>query len=181
MCMPHLRQHVHDLVDATRRLGQADKRRFEHPREPPTHGTALGRNDEADGIYTALLRDHGDDTGLLSDIANLAIEEGDLPSADAKLDILQYTIEYLSDSGYVYIGMDHFALPTDSLYKAMKEHKLHRNFMGYTVMPASDQIGIGMTSIGDVGGAYAANQRNLARPPTASDRIAITPSLAPSG
>jgi len=66
-------------------------------------------------------------------------------------------------AGYRFIGFDHFARPDDELSRALEGGRLHRNFMGYTVMPASDQVGVGVTSIGDVGGAYVANRRNLAR------------------
>ncbi len=70
--------------------------------------------------------------------------------------------EFLS-AGYRFIGFDHFARPDDALSRALDTGGIHRNFMGYTVMPAADQVGVGVTSIGDVGGAYAANQKNLAR------------------
>ena len=70
--------------------------------------------------------------------------------------------EFLA-AGYRFIGFDHFARPDDALSRALETGGIHRNFMGYTVMPASDQVGVGVTSIGDVGGAFAANQKNLAR------------------
>jgi oxygen-independent coproporphyrinogen-3 oxidase len=60
------------------------------------------------------------------------INEADLPSADEKLNILQRTIEYLSDAGYVYIGMDHFARPEDELARAQRNGTLQRNFQGYS-------------------------------------------------
>ncbi len=66
-------------------------------------------------------------------------------------------------SGYRFIGFDHFARPEDELAIALDEGRLHRSFMGYTTMPASDQIGLGVTSIGELSGSYAANERNLAR------------------
>jgi oxygen-independent coproporphyrinogen-3 oxidase len=71
--------------------------------------------------------------------------------------------EEFDASGYRFIGFDHFARPDDELSRALDDGRLHRNFMGYTVMPASDQVGVGVTSIGDVAGAYVANRRNLAR------------------
>jgi len=89
------------------------------------------------------------------------IQEDDLPSADAKLDILQYTIEYLSDSGYVYIGMDHFAKPDDELAIAQQEGTLHRNFQGYSTHSDCDLIGMGMSSIGQVCDNYNQNVRDL--------------------
>lgn len=89
------------------------------------------------------------------------IKDEDLPSADAKLDILQYTIEYLSDSGYVYIGMDHFAKPDDELAIAQQEGTLHRNFQGYSTHSDCDLIGMGMSSIGQVCDNYNQNVRDL--------------------
>jgi oxygen-independent coproporphyrinogen-3 oxidase len=71
--------------------------------------------------------------------------------------------EEFDASGYRFIGFDHFARPDDELTRALDDGRLHRNFMGYTVMPASDQVGVGVTSIGDLAGAYVANRRNLAR------------------
>ena len=71
--------------------------------------------------------------------------------------------EEFDASGYRFIGFDHFARPDDELSRALDDGRLHRNFMGYTVMPASDQVGVGVTSIGDLAGAYVANRRNLAR------------------
>ncbi|MCC6145806.1 MAG: coproporphyrinogen III oxidase, partial [Candidatus Hydrogenedentes bacterium] len=56
-------------------------------------------------------------------------------------------------------GMDHFALPTDELSIALDERRLHRNFMGYSVVPSPDQIGIGVSAIGEVGDAYAQNEK----------------------
>lgn len=63
------------------------------------------------------------------------------------------------EAGYRAIGFDHFALPTDELAVAMDERRLHRNFMGYTVVPGCDQVGFGVSSIGEVGGAYAQNEK----------------------
>jgi oxygen-independent coproporphyrinogen-3 oxidase len=61
------------------------------------------------------------------------------------------------------IGMDHFALPEDEMAVAAENRTLHRNFMGYTVMPASGMIGLGVSSIGDIEGAYAQNTKKLSR------------------
>ena len=65
------------------------------------------------------------------------------------------------DAGYVEIGMDHFALPTDSLYKAMESKKLHRNFMGYTAGKTHLMIGLGMSSISDSWYAFAQNEKSV--------------------
>jgi oxygen-independent coproporphyrinogen-3 oxidase len=67
------------------------------------------------------------------------------------------------DAGYEPIGMDHFALPSDELAVAARERKLHRNFMGYTVKPASDMIAFGVSGIGDVQHGYFQNEKKLSK------------------
>ncbi|MBT7306705.1 MAG: oxygen-independent coproporphyrinogen III oxidase, partial [Gammaproteobacteria bacterium] len=85
------------------------------------------------------------------------INEDDLPSPDQKLEILQRTNQQLSEAGYLYIGMDHFALPDDELAVAQREGTLYRNFQGYSTHRDCDLIGIGVTSIGVVGNTYSQN------------------------
>jgi len=80
-----------------------------------------------------------------------------------KFRLFAAAVEEFCGSGYRFIGFDHFARPDDELARALDEGRLHRNFMGYTVMPATDQVGVGTTAIGDLGGSYAANEKNLAR------------------
>ncbi|MDY6992059.1 MAG: oxygen-independent coproporphyrinogen III oxidase [Pseudomonadota bacterium] len=89
------------------------------------------------------------------------INEAELPSAQEKLAILQHSINYLTDSGYVYIGMDHFALPEDELAIAQRNHSLYRNFQGYSTQARCDLIGLGTTSIGKVGDSYSQNVKTL--------------------
>jgi len=89
------------------------------------------------------------------------IEDSDLPSADEKLDILQHIIEFLTGSGYVYIGMDHFARPDDELAVAQRNGTLHRNFQGYSTNAECDLIGLGVTAIGKVCDNYDQNVRDL--------------------
>jgi oxygen-independent coproporphyrinogen-3 oxidase len=67
----------------------------------------------------------------------------------------------LHDLGYVEIGMDHFALKTDSLYKAMEAKNLHRNFMGYTASKTQLMVGLGMSSISDSWYAFAQNVKTV--------------------
>jgi len=67
----------------------------------------------------------------------------------------------LMKNGYMDIGMDHFALPTDDLYKAREEGKLHRNFMGYTTQNTGLLLGLGVSSISDAGNAFAQNEKTL--------------------
>lgn len=85
----------------------------------------------------------------------------ELPPPQEKLDILQMTIEKLSEAGYVYIGMDHFAKPDDELVLAQNDGTLYRNFQGYSTHADCDLIGLGVTSIGMVGPCYAQNMRSL--------------------
>ncbi len=89
------------------------------------------------------------------------INEDELPPPQEKLDILQMTIEKLSNAGYVYVGMDHFAKPGDELVLAQEEGTLYRNFQGYSTHADCDLIGLGATSIGMVGPSYAQNMRTL--------------------
>jgi oxygen-independent coproporphyrinogen-3 oxidase len=89
------------------------------------------------------------------------MDEATLPSAETKMNILQQSIKQLTEAGYVYIGMDHFAKPDDELTIAQKENKLYRNFQGYSTHSECDLIGLGITSIGSVGDSYAQNYRTL--------------------
>jgi oxygen-independent coproporphyrinogen-3 oxidase len=89
------------------------------------------------------------------------INDADMPTADVKLDILQMVGQKLTEAGYVYIGMDHFAKPDDELAIAQREGKLYRNFQGYSTHSDCDLIGLGITSIGRVGDAYIQNVKDL--------------------
>ncbi|MEZ5537113.1 MAG: oxygen-independent coproporphyrinogen III oxidase [Thiolinea sp.] len=85
----------------------------------------------------------------------------ELPPARNKLDILQYSIETLTKAGYVYIGMDHFAKPTDELSKAQQQGRLHRNFQGYTTHAGCDLIAMGVSAISSVHDSYSQNEKTL--------------------
>ena len=89
------------------------------------------------------------------------INEAELPSAGDKLAILQMIGQKLTEAGYVYIGMDHFAKPDDELAIAQREGQLYRNFQGYSTHSDCDLIGLGITSIGRVGNAYIQNVKEL--------------------
>lgn len=84
-----------------------------------------------------------------------------LPAAADKLHMLSGAISGFLGHGYVYIGMDHFALPTDSLAVAKRQGRLHRNFQGYSTQPDCDLIGLGVSSIGRVGATYSQNAKTL--------------------
>lgn len=88
-------------------------------------------------------------------------DENDLPSAEEKMKLYQLGKQLLLQNGYHDIGMDHFALPTDDLYKARLEGSLHRNFMGYTTQHTHLLIGLGVSSISDAGVAFAQNEKSL--------------------
>ncbi|MBB5392008.1 MULTISPECIES: oxygen-independent coproporphyrinogen III oxidase [unclassified Herbaspirillum] len=89
------------------------------------------------------------------------INEGDLPGADSKLDMLSLCIRQLSAAGYVYIGMDHFAKPADDLAVAQRQGRLHRNFQGYSTHSESDLVACGVSAISAVGGSYSQNEKTL--------------------
>ncbi len=89
------------------------------------------------------------------------ISEAELPSADAKLQIIQLAIRRLTDADYVFIGMDHFAKPDDELAVAQRQGRLHRNFQGYSTHAEADLLAFGVSAIGKVGPTYCQNYRTL--------------------
>jgi oxygen-independent coproporphyrinogen-3 oxidase len=89
------------------------------------------------------------------------IRNEELPSAHDKLAMMRLAIDLLVERGYVYIGMDHFALPDDALAVAQRRGMLNRNFMGYTTQPDCDMLGLGVSAIGRMGPCYAQNHRTL--------------------
>lgn len=98
------------------------------------------------------------------------IRAEDLPTPEEKLAILKSTIEFLTAHGYEYIGMDHFARPTDELARARKGKTLERNFQGYSTQAGADLLGFGMSSISHFGRVYAQNEKNLQEYYRAIDR-----------
>ena len=84
-----------------------------------------------------------------------------LPPAEEKLEILRMTIEELTENGYLYIGMDHFAKPNDELAIAQNNRTLKRNFQGYTTIGNAELLGFGATSISMLEDTYAQNHKNL--------------------
>jgi oxygen-independent coproporphyrinogen III oxidase len=89
------------------------------------------------------------------------ISTEDLPSAANKINMLATAISKLIEAGYVYIGMDHFALADDDLAVAKRQGRLHRNFQGYSTQPECDLIGLGVSSIGRVGATYSQNAKTM--------------------
>jgi oxygen-independent coproporphyrinogen III oxidase len=84
-----------------------------------------------------------------------------LPPAADKIRMLSSAIAGFIGHGYTYIGMDHFALPTDPLAAAKRQGRLHRNFQGYSTQPDCDLIGLGVSAIGRVGATYSQNAKTL--------------------
>ena len=93
--------------------------------------------------------------------AQRQIEAQDLPDANMRLALLQLAVNKLHGAGYVYIGMDHFALPDDGLARAQADGSLHRSFQGYTTHASRDLVSLGVSSIGHVGKLYVQNQKGL--------------------
>ncbi|NLV00570.1 oxygen-independent coproporphyrinogen III oxidase [Marinomonas sp. UCMA 3892] len=93
--------------------------------------------------------------------AQRRISGDSLPISSMKLNLLKMSIEYLIAAGYDYIGMDHFAKPTDSLAIAQKQGKLQRNFQGYTTHAGTDLVAFGVSAISDLNGVYIQNHTDL--------------------
>ncbi len=85
------------------------------------------------------------------------INADDIPAPETKLEILDRTIHRLAKAGYIYIGMDHFALPEDELVTARRDGSLQRNFQGYSTHRQCDLVGVGVSSISSIGNVYSQN------------------------
>ncbi|WP_101047614.1 oxygen-independent coproporphyrinogen III oxidase [Macromonas nakdongensis] len=85
----------------------------------------------------------------------------ELPSPADKLGMLSISLDMFSEAGYVYVGMDHFALPNDALAVAKRQGRLHRNFQGYSTQPDCDLIALGVSAIGRIGATYSQNAKTL--------------------
>ncbi|WP_256832281.1 oxygen-independent coproporphyrinogen III oxidase [Pseudomonas sp. Pse1] len=95
--------------------------------------------------------------------AQRLIRPADMPPPERKLQLLELTIRRLTEAGYVYIGMDHFALPDDELALARANGSLQRNFQGYSTHADCDLIGLGVSSIGKVGDSYSQSVKELSQ------------------
>ncbi|OSY87996.1 coproporphyrinogen III oxidase [Tenacibaculum holothuriorum] len=94
-------------------------------------------------------------------VGQRGFNEDDLPKNEEKRELYEIGKELFAEMGYIEIGMDHFALPTDSLYKATEEKTLHRNFMGYTANKTQLMVGLGMSSISDSWYGFAQNVKTV--------------------
>jgi oxygen-independent coproporphyrinogen-3 oxidase len=89
------------------------------------------------------------------------IMAAELPVASSKIAMLSRSMDALMNAGYVYVGMDHFALPDDALAVAKRQGRLHRNFQGYSTQPDCDLMGLGISAIGRMGGTYSQNAKTM--------------------
>jgi len=94
--------------------------------------------------------------------AQRMINTDDVPPPEVRLQLLSSTTTRLVDAGYVYIGMDHFALPDDELSVAMREGTLQRNFQGYSTCRETDLVGMGVSAIGKIGNSFEQNYKDIA-------------------
>lgn len=155
-------QQVFDLVAASRRLG------FESVNVDLIYGLPRQTPESFDRTLEQVVQLRPDRIALYA-YAHLPdrfkpqrrIVPAELPPASAKVSMLARSLDVLAQAGYVYVGMDHFALPTDALAVAKRQGRLHRNFQGYSTQPDCDLIGLGVSSIGRVGATYSQNAKTL--------------------
>ncbi len=101
--------------------------------------------------------------------------QGHLPEGMEKFQIFKAGIRKFTEAGYLYIGMDHFAKPSDELALAQRKRTLHRNFQGYTTKAGADLYGMGVSAISSIGATYSQNHRAIAEYQSAiNDRGAAT-------
>ena len=155
-------EQVFDLVGASRELG------FESVNVDLIYGLPMQTPDTFERTLAQVVTLRPDRIALYA-YAHLPerfkpqrrIHAPDLPSAAAKLVMLSSAMRILMAAGYVYVGMDHFALPTDALAVAKRQGRLHRNFQGYSTQPDCDLIALGVSSIGRVGATFSQNVKTL--------------------
>jgi oxygen-independent coproporphyrinogen-3 oxidase len=94
-------------------------------------------------------------------VGQRGFDEIDLPTPEGKRELYEEGKQLLEALGYVEIGMDHFALPGDSLYQSMNQKTIHRNFMGYSSSSTQLMIGLGMSAISDSWYAFAQNDKSV--------------------
>ncbi|MEH6358719.1 MAG: oxygen-independent coproporphyrinogen III oxidase [Pseudomonadales bacterium] len=101
------------------------------------------------------------------------IDESQLPEPQVKLQMLEYAISRLTEAGYVYIGMDHFAKPDDELTIAQQKGKLQRNFQGYATHGGCDMVAMGVSAISAINNVYAQNFKDIESYQSALDNDAL--------
>jgi oxygen-independent coproporphyrinogen-3 oxidase len=153
---------VFALVEASRRLG------FESVNVDLIYGLPLQTPESFDRTLVQVNRLRPDRIALYA-YAHLPerfkpqrrIHAEDLPAGAAKVAMLSRSLDALTEAGYVYIGMDHFALPDDALAVAKRQGRLHRNFQGYSTQADCDLIALGVSSIGRIGSTYSQNAKTM--------------------
>jgi oxygen-independent coproporphyrinogen-3 oxidase len=155
-------EQVFDLVAASRELG------FESVNVDLIYGLPMQTPETFERTLEQITRLRPDRIALYA-YAHLPerfkpqrrIHTQDLPPAASKLVMLSSAMRVLVEAGYVYVGMDHFALPNDALAVAKRQGRLHRNFQGYSTQPDCDLIALGVSSIGRVGPTFSQNVKTL--------------------
>ena len=155
-------EQVFQLVEASRRLG------FESVNVDLIYGLPLQTPASFDRTLAQIKSLRPDRIALYA-YAHLPdrfkpqrrIHAQDLPVGGAKVAMLSRSLDALTEVGYIYIGMDHFALPDDPLAVAKRQGRLHRNFQGYGTQADGDLIALGMSSIGRVGSTYSQNAKTM--------------------
>lgn len=155
-------EQVFQLVDASRRLG------FESVNVDLIYGLPMQTTASFDRTLAQIKSLRPDRIALYA-YAHLPdrfkpqrrIHAEDLPLGSAKVEMLARSLDALTEAGYVYIGMDHFALPDDALAVAKRQGRLHRNFQGYSTQADGDLIALGVSSIGRVGATYSQNAKTM--------------------
>jgi oxygen-independent coproporphyrinogen III oxidase len=155
---------VQQLTEAARVLG------FESVSYDLIYGLPLQTRTSIDATMNALERLRPDRVALYAYAHVPWIKPGqrrftdsDLPASEEKRELYELGRERLTAQGYREIGLDHFALASDGLWQAQQAGRLHRNFMGYTSAYSRPIIGLGVSSIGDAGDAFAQNEKDLQR------------------
>jgi oxygen-independent coproporphyrinogen-3 oxidase len=155
-------EQVLGLMEASRRLG------FESVNVDLIYGLPLQTPESFDRTLAQVKRLRPDRIALYA-YAHLPerfkpqrrIHAQELPSGADKVAMLSRSIDALVNAGYVYVGMDHFALPDDPLAVAKRQGRLHRNFQGYSTQADCDLIALGVSSIGRVGSTYSQNAKTM--------------------
>ena len=156
-------EQVFNLVEASRRLG------FESVNVDLIYGLPLQTPESFDQTLAQVNLLRPDRIALYA-YAHLPerfkpqrrIHAQELPQGRDKVAMLSRSVDALVNAGYVYVGMDHFALPHDSLAVAKRQGRLHRNFQGYSTQADCDLIALGVSSIGRIGSTYSQNAKTMA-------------------
>jgi oxygen-independent coproporphyrinogen-3 oxidase len=155
-------EQVFDLVHEARRLG------FESVNVDLIYGLPLQTPESFDRTLAQVTQLRPDRVALYA-YAHLPerfkpqrrIQAAELPAPAAKITMLSRSLDAFDAAGYVYVGMDHFALPGDALAVARRQGRLHRNFQGYSTQPDCDLIALGVSAIGRIGATYSQNAKTL--------------------